>query len=536
MKIRPVRLAELAGADDARGQKRGGGPWTEIAVTRPQGLLVLALALVLLFRFWLADVLPFTSDEAYYTDMGRHPDWGSYDHPPMISWWLALQLYVSDTEWWLRLPSVLQPMVLAIAVRSVLPRVWPDVDAERASWAALLVALAPLNVWNVLITTDTPLIYFSVLSGLAWLMAARKDDPRWYFLSGLLLACAVLSKYFAFLLGFAYLVDVALRRTRGAWTGLAIAYACTVPALALMAWWNAGHCWVNVMFNFFTRTEDAGVSWKTPLLYAAALIYALTPPVLFRLPARGVDAMAPETRTASLLALVPLLLFAALALVKRIGLHWVLAFVVFAFLPLARRLPIAQLRRLGIFFIAFAALHVAVFVVISRLPLEMWNWSKHYTGIVLTVDSGAIVDKLKPYEGKYIFSSDDYSIASTVGYAEQRAGRSRFIVFGKGSHHGRQDDIDTDFRSLDGRDILILTKTASASDAYRPYFLAVETRSFEWRGAQFWIILGRGFKYPTYRDTILAHIRQHFYALPVWLPQTGCYLCERYFSGTACSR
>jgi hypothetical protein len=454
----------------------------------------------------------------------------------MIAWWLALQLHVSDREWWLRLPSVLQPMLFAIAVWWVLPRVWPDVDRERALWAALLVALAPLNVWNVLITTDTPLIYFSVLSGLAWLMAARKDDPRWYFLSGLLLACAVLSKYFAFLLGFAYLVDVALRRNRRAWAGLAIAYACTVPASVLMAWWNAGHCWVNVMFNFFTRTEDAGLSWQMPLLYAATLVYALTPPVLFRLPARGVDAMASDTRTASLLALVPLSLFAALALVKRIGLHWVLAFVVFAFLPLTRRLPIVQLRQLGVFFIAFAALHMAAFIVISRLPLETWNWSKHYAGIVLTVDTRAILEKLKPYEGKYVFSSDDYSISSTLGYAEQRAGHSRFIVFGKGSHHGRQDDIDTDFRTLDGRDILILTKTASASDTYRPYFLDVETQSFEWRGAHFWIILGHGFQYPTYRDTVLARIRQRFYALPVWLPQTGCFLCDRYFPGTRCAR
>jgi hypothetical protein len=267
----------------------------------------------------------------------------------------------------------------------------------------------------------------------------------------------------------------------------------------------------------------------------ATLIYALTPPVLVRLPARGVDAMASDTRTASLLALVPLSLFAALALVKRIGLHWVLAFVVFAFLPLTRRLPIVQLRQLGVFFIAFAALHVAAFIVISRLPLETWNWSKHYAGIVLTVDTRAILEKLKPYEGKYVFSSDDYSISSTVGYAEQRAGHSRFIVFGEGSHHGRQDDINTDFRTLDGRNILILTKTASASDTYRPYFLAVETRSFEWRGAHFWIILGRGFRYPTYRDTVLAYIRQRFYALPVWLPQTGCFLCDRYFPGTPCS-
>ena len=217
-----------------------GGPWAGIAGARPEALLGLALGLVLLFRFWLSDVLPFTSDEAYCADVGRHPDRGIYDHPPMISWWLALALLVSDRQWWLRLPSVLQPMLVAIAVRSVLPRVWPDVDRERALWATLLVALAPVNVWNVLITTDTPLIYFSILSGLAWLMAARKDDPRWYVLSGLLLAGAVLSKYFAFLLGFAYLVDVALRRKRRARAGLAIVYACTVPALTYSVWHSPG--------------------------------------------------------------------------------------------------------------------------------------------------------------------------------------------------------------------------------------------------------------------------------------------------------
>ena len=98
MKISPVRPATLAGADAERRQALIGGPWTRIAAAPPGALLVLALGLVLLFRFWLSDVVPFTSDEAYYADMGRHPDWGIYDHPPMISWWLALELLVSDRQ------------------------------------------------------------------------------------------------------------------------------------------------------------------------------------------------------------------------------------------------------------------------------------------------------------------------------------------------------------------------------------------------------------------------------------------------------
>ncbi|HEX8989271.1 MAG TPA: glycosyltransferase family 39 protein, partial [Rhodocyclaceae bacterium] len=270
----------------------------------PRRLFFVLLGITLAFRFWLAAAMPITGDEAYFVDWGRWPDWGFYDHPPMIGWWLAALLAVSDAEWWLRLPVTLQPALLAAAVGWTTARVWPELEDERAWWAALLVLLAPVNVWNVFVTTDTPLIYFSVLSGLAWIRAAEDDDRRWYLAAGVFLAGAVLSKYFAALLGFAFLVEVALRRSRRAWAGLAIAYACCVPALALMAWWNAGHCWPNYMFNFVNRHEDAGLSWQTPLLYAATLAYALTPPVLWLLLVRGGGVLTSGCRALATLSLV----------------------------------------------------------------------------------------------------------------------------------------------------------------------------------------------------------------------------------------
>ena len=48
------------------------------------------LAATLAFRFWLAGALPMTGDEAYFIRWGEVPDWGYYDHPPMVGWWLAL--------------------------------------------------------------------------------------------------------------------------------------------------------------------------------------------------------------------------------------------------------------------------------------------------------------------------------------------------------------------------------------------------------------------------------------------------------------
>ena len=49
-----------------------------------------ALGATLIFRAWLAVVVPFTGDEAYFLVWGRQPAIGYYDHPPMVGWMLAL--------------------------------------------------------------------------------------------------------------------------------------------------------------------------------------------------------------------------------------------------------------------------------------------------------------------------------------------------------------------------------------------------------------------------------------------------------------
>jgi 4-amino-4-deoxy-L-arabinose transferase-like glycosyltransferase len=289
----------------------------------PGRLFTIAAGLTVVFRFWLAVAMPITGDEAYFIEWGRHPDWGFYDHPPLIGWWLAALLLVSDVEWWLRLPQVLQPLLLALAVRWAWSHMWPE-QVDRRDWIAMLILLAPVNVWNVFVTTDTALVYCAVLSGLAWLRATQDDSPRWYLIAGVFLAGAVLAKYFAVLLGFAYLIDTLRRRSGRAFTGLAIAYACTVPALLLMAWWNSGHCWTNYLFNFVNRhgRGNTGFNLSTPLLYPAMLLYILTPPVVWALLRRPLSGSEhPLDRSVTVLMVVPLLLFALLSLVKTIGLH-----------------------------------------------------------------------------------------------------------------------------------------------------------------------------------------------------------------------
>jgi len=516
-------------------------------------LFAALLVLTLAFRVWLGAAFPITGDEAYFIWWGWLPDWGFYDHPPMIGWWLAALSLVSKVEWWLRLPVIVQPALLSIAVYWALPKLVEGVGEPRRLWAATLVLLAPVNVWNVFITTDTPLVYFSVLSGLAWIRAARDDSARWYALAGLLLAGAVLSKYFAAILGFAYLVDALRRRRAGALAGVAIAYACTLPALALMAWWNSANCWPNYMFNFVNRHGDAGWSLKTPLLYAVTLLYVLGPPVLWLAwknrrysPARrhpeyaeraGADFREASPPLAGLgtLAWLPFLLFALLAGVKQIGLHWLLSFVPFTLIWLTLRLQAATLQKLGLFFAGFATLHIAVILVVSRVPLEAWQrgpFARLYDGIVLSFEHQSLSRELEPYKKDWVLAMDGYSNAVTLGYNL----RQYVAVFGEASSHARHDDLVTDFRALAGRKILILRKSEPNPDDYRRYFRAVTVDSFEVRGARFWRVKGDGFDYAAYREGVLAGVRRKYYAVPTWLPQRACYMCDRYFPGETCRR
>ena len=501
----------------------------------------LLLAATLLFRFWLAAAMPITGDEAYFIWWGKLPDWGFYDHPPMIGWWLAALLTLSDAEWWLRLPAILLPGVLALGAARALKN-----QGQPLAWGtASLILLAPANVWNILITTDTPLIYFSFFSALAFIHAARNDDKRFYLLAGALLAGAVLSKYFAALLGFAYLLHVLIKPSRRKWTGLLLCYAAVLPALALMAWWNAGHCWPNYMFNFVNRHGDAGWSLRTPLLYAATLLYLLTPPVIWLLIKRRVAIAAiyaqAEGRALLLVAFVPLLLFAGLSLIKLIGLHWLLSFLPFTFILLMQLIEPAAQQRLVKFFMGFAVLHVAAILAIAQFPLEAWQRTpgtttgastRQYDGIVLTFESQKLLEHLKPYEQDYVFASDGYSNAVTLAYNARRY----FLVFGEGSSHARHDDILTDFRTLDGKNILILRKSQPQPGQYAAYFREVATQSFSVRGATYYIVLGRGFNYAAYRDGVLAKVRDQYYAIPAWLPQNGCYFCDRYFPGKPCHK
>ncbi|MCP4637142.1 MAG: glycosyl transferase family 39 [Methyloversatilis sp.] len=482
----------------------------------------ISLLLTLAFRGWLGAALPFTGDEAYFYWWGKIPAGGFYDHPPMVGWWLAALISVSEAEWWLRLPSILQPALLSSLMLAVLRD-----DAPAVRWGtATLMLLAPAGLLDVLITTDIPLVYFSVASALAFLHAQRSRSMPAFALAGLLLGGAFLSKYFSVLLGLAYIAWAVWRPAAWKWKGLGLLVLCALPAGLYNAWWNSQHCWANVMFNVFNRHGNAHLGWQTPLLYLVMMVWLLTPMVAWRL----VRAPSAWLRQPALpwLVCVPLAVFALLSLLKTIGLHWVFSFVPLAFLMYARSVDAATLRRTVNITAVIAAVHAVALLAIGTTSVESWEkrlGERRYAGIVQTVKADELIAALGDDLERYVPMTDGYSPSVTLGYNHRRY----WAVFGPASSHARHDDMLTDFRTLAGRDILILSKEKPDLADYTPYFRDVSEDTLQVRGATFWRIRGHGFDYAAYHKGVLEPARRLWYAIPKWLPDCGCYFEERYF-------
>ena len=234
--------------------------------------------------------------------------------------------------------------------------------------------------------------------------AARSNHALtliWHALAGALLGLAFLGKYFAALLGMAYLVHVLfVRRDAARWSGFALLLVAALPAPLYNLWWNSSHCWVNILFNFMNRNAEAGFSWQNPALYLVSLIYLATPWVLFELwrqrqKVREVVRESVEASAAFWLILVPLALFALMSLWRSIGLHWLISFIPLLGVLAAIALPQTVLPRLVRWSAVFAALQALLIVLTATLPLQTWKNSKLYDGIVMTVRADEVLAHLQ---------------------------------------------------------------------------------------------------------------------------------------------
>lgn len=126
----------------------------------------LLAALWLIINLIQANFTLLLDDEAYYWMFSRHLDWGYFDHPPMVAFFIKIGYSLFENELGVRLLAVLSQVIM-------LRVIWQMItipDKENYTWAFFLLAfsLPMFQIYGFFITPDVPLLLFGSLTLLAY--------------------------------------------------------------------------------------------------------------------------------------------------------------------------------------------------------------------------------------------------------------------------------------------------------------------------------------------------------------------------------
>ncbi|MDK9695933.1 MAG: glycosyltransferase family 39 protein [Siculibacillus sp.] len=235
-------------------------PTTRPPVGRPPLPLLGALVGLLAVRLLVAAFAGVTDDEAYYRLWSLGLRAGYYDHAPAVAFFIrAGRELLGDTALGLRLFSPVATFVGSL----LLWRTVALVDGRAVALRAVVFfnAMILIGAGSVLMTPDTPSVFFwgATVWALAELTASR--DPRWWLVVGLAAGLGLCSKYSVLFLGLGIVVWlVGTRESRRwfaswqLWAGGALALAVFAPVVA----WNADHDWISFAKQF-GRTVPRGL-------------------------------------------------------------------------------------------------------------------------------------------------------------------------------------------------------------------------------------------------------------------------------------
>ncbi|MCX2560821.1 glycosyltransferase family 39 protein [Acetobacter farinalis] len=216
-----------------------------------------ALVVLTLFRLFMAAWVPLTPDEAYYRVWALVPAAGYLDHPPLVAVWIRAGMALfGDTALGVRamgpISALAGTLLLAFAARDW-ARAEPFGLTPRGAMlrtGLLLNGTIALGVGTLIMTPDTPLLFFMAL--LVWSLGrvCLLGQGRCWLLVGLAAGLGFESKYTALLPVSGMVLWLVLTRagrgwlkTLWPWAGGGVAALCAAPVV----WWNATHGWASFL-------------------------------------------------------------------------------------------------------------------------------------------------------------------------------------------------------------------------------------------------------------------------------------------------
>ena len=185
-----------------------------------------------LLQIYTAATLGLAEDEAYYWCWAQNLDWGYFDHPPMVAYFIAAgTTLLGDTELGVRIVQILLGV----------PMLWMCYHiAGRSLLAVCLVGTLPIYMLGgVIATPDAPLLFM-------WFLGLWATHRQNWILLGVAAGLAMLSKYTgALLFPIMLIAQPQALKTPKLYLGLLLAVLIYSPNI----YWNLSHDQISWQFQ-----------------------------------------------------------------------------------------------------------------------------------------------------------------------------------------------------------------------------------------------------------------------------------------------
>lgn len=241
--------------------------------------LAILTSVLLLVRLWLDSHLELMFDEAYYALWAKNLAWGYLDHPPMVALWIRLStLLFGNNEFGIRALGTFAAAAGGGLVYLVSWHLFAN-RAEAAFAGLLYSSMLLIAAGAIIITPDTPLLFFWSIACYALVRVYRDGDWRWWLLAGAAMGLALQSKYTALLLGVGIACAIWVVPPMKRWRRHPAPYAGGLLALAIFSpvvVWNYRHGWASFAKQF-GRVQPSEIGIRYIFEFFGSQLGLLTP-------------------------------------------------------------------------------------------------------------------------------------------------------------------------------------------------------------------------------------------------------------------
>ena len=463
---------------------------------------------VALLKVALLFVLPLTGDEAYFIYWGQSLAWGYYDHPPAVGWLTYAMGQLADNLYWYRSFAYFGSILIAwVLYRWLLEE---GFEQDRAKLTAAIFWLSPASLVFVLTTNDTVLVVTGVVGAYLFSRSIRGTDYFSAFGAGAFLALAFLSKYFAAFMVMGLMAYIAFN-----WKNISKGHLAVTALVALLGplenlYFNYTHCWNNILFNFFSRTETGGFDWHNVSSFFLFLLILMTPWGLF-LYAKHWRSHGQSINSLWWFASLPLFFVVFIvSFSNETGIHWLLLGAAILYGTVAK-LPEKALKS-WFRWNGYSAIIILAVGAISILNISALM-DKKPKDLALYLEPEAVCSQLP----SGIMFTTDYSSQSALAYHCQN---DDIHVFNSRSKFGREDDKRIDFSSLDGQSLTVLLIKNNDMPKIASYFKNIDIKTLNpVLNTEYLLVNGNVFNYAQYRKDVIEKNINDYYTPPDWLAE-----------------